>query len=209
MLFNDLQRQLLRTANFDEPLDRALSLCGLGLCGEAGEVVDLIKKVFYHHHEFDAGRRAKMIEESGDVIWYVAYLTHMLGLTLEQTLATVSFGTWSENWGENKEPDKSFVFTRLGLKLGRHCGNAALLVDYLVYDEFPFIASELKSNESRIQHLLHILGYIMACLWQLSVYLDSSLEEMCQVVIDKLNRRYPQGFSTAASLARADVEVQA
>jgi NTP pyrophosphatase (non-canonical NTP hydrolase) len=48
-----------------------LVLGAIGLTGEAGEVADLIKKVIYHGHDIPT---AKLAEELGDVLWYLAYL---------------------------------------------------------------------------------------------------------------------------------------
>lgn len=60
----------------------------MGLCGEAGEVCNKIKKVMRDN----GGRvtqaiRADMIGELGDVMWYVAELASKLGLELEDILA--------------------------------------------------------------------------------------------------------------------------
>ena len=46
-----------------------LAIAGLGLAGEAGEVVDYLKKVVGHGHKLD---RDKLVKELGDVLWYVA-----------------------------------------------------------------------------------------------------------------------------------------
>jgi NTP pyrophosphatase (non-canonical NTP hydrolase) len=46
-------------------------IAAIGLCGEAGEVADYVKKVEGHGHEFN---KAKLAEELGDVLWYVAAL---------------------------------------------------------------------------------------------------------------------------------------
>lgn len=43
----------------------------LGLTGESGEVADHIKKFLYHGHELE---EEKIIEEIGDVLWYIAAL---------------------------------------------------------------------------------------------------------------------------------------
>lgn len=51
----------------------------LGLAGEAGEVVDQIKKGILHQHGLD---RDKMKKELGDVCWYVAALCTKLDLDL-------------------------------------------------------------------------------------------------------------------------------
>lgn len=54
---------------------------GLGLTGEAGEVVDLLKKGFGHGHGVD---REKLKKELGDVLWYLANLADAFGLTLSE-----------------------------------------------------------------------------------------------------------------------------
>ena len=46
-----------------------LAIAGLGLAGEAGEVVDYLKKVVGHGHKLD---KDKLVKELGDVLWYVA-----------------------------------------------------------------------------------------------------------------------------------------
>jgi NTP pyrophosphatase (non-canonical NTP hydrolase) len=40
----------------------------LGIAGEAGECADHVKKYYFHNH---AMQREKMIEELGDLMWYV------------------------------------------------------------------------------------------------------------------------------------------
>lgn len=62
--------------------DGALSLAGMGLAGEAGEVCDLLKKVVHHGRPLDDAMRAKLIEECGDVLWYLAFAADTLGVSL-------------------------------------------------------------------------------------------------------------------------------
>ena len=52
----------------------------LGLVGEAGEIADYIKKVEFHKHTF---RPEQMTEELGDLMWYIAALCEIYGLSLE------------------------------------------------------------------------------------------------------------------------------
>ena len=57
----------------------------LGLCGEAGEVADKVKKVLRDQGgEFSAEVIAALQLELGDVLWYVAQLATELGLELDQ-----------------------------------------------------------------------------------------------------------------------------
>ena len=51
----------------------------MGMCGEAGEVSELIKKYAYHGHTIDTEHLAR---ELGDVLWYVSYMAHLFGYPL-------------------------------------------------------------------------------------------------------------------------------
>ena len=51
----------------------------MGMCGEAGEVSELIKKYAYHEHTIDTEHLAR---ELGDVLWYVTYMAHLFGYSL-------------------------------------------------------------------------------------------------------------------------------
>lgn len=51
----------------------------IGMCGEAGEVSELIKKYAYHEHTIDTEHLAR---ELGDVLWYVSYMANLFGYSL-------------------------------------------------------------------------------------------------------------------------------
>ena len=51
----------------------------IGICGEAGEVSELVKKYAYHGHAIDKDHLAR---ELGDVLWYVSYMAHLFGYSL-------------------------------------------------------------------------------------------------------------------------------
>ncbi|MEI8250769.1 MAG: nucleoside triphosphate pyrophosphohydrolase family protein [Synechococcus sp. ELA057] len=56
----------------------------LGLCGEAGEVADKVKKVIRDRQGiFDAAVIDDLRLELGDVLWYVSQLASELGLDLD------------------------------------------------------------------------------------------------------------------------------
>lgn len=63
--------------------DLRLALYGLGLAGEAGEVVDHIKKCLFHAKPLD---RDAVLLEVGDVLWYVDKLLALLGFSLLDAL---------------------------------------------------------------------------------------------------------------------------
>lgn len=55
----------------------------MGLCGESGEAIDLLKKHLYQGHDLD---REKLIKELGDVAWYLAEAATGLGVDLSEVL---------------------------------------------------------------------------------------------------------------------------
>ena len=55
----------------------------MGLCGESGEAIDIVKKWMAQGHELDRERLAK---ELGDIAWYLAEAATALDLSLEDIL---------------------------------------------------------------------------------------------------------------------------
>lgn len=77
---NDYQRAALRTASGMNYKNHGMLMNGiLGLCGETGEVADLVKKATFQGHELDKERVA---EELGDVAWYLAVAAYAIGYNL-------------------------------------------------------------------------------------------------------------------------------
>ena len=84
MTINEYQQLALRTLN--PALDRREVLINgvIGLCGEAGEAIDIVKKHLAQGHALD---REGLIRELGDVAWYLAETAHALDVDLETVLA--------------------------------------------------------------------------------------------------------------------------
>jgi NTP pyrophosphatase (non-canonical NTP hydrolase) len=77
---NDYQRAAMRTASGMNYENHGMLLNGvLGLCGEAGEVADIVKKATFQGHELD---KEHIAEELGDVSWYLAVAAHAIGYDL-------------------------------------------------------------------------------------------------------------------------------
>lgn len=82
MQANDYQKEALRTASSIKEEDLILN-GALGLSGESGEVADIIKKYMFQGHELD---KEKLIDELGDVCWYIAILAKGLNVELDEVL---------------------------------------------------------------------------------------------------------------------------
>lgn len=72
------REEVMRTAAKHQDL---LGLGAMGLAGEAGEVVDLVKKHIYHGAPFD---KEKFIKELGDVRWYFEVLCQCVNVSMEE-----------------------------------------------------------------------------------------------------------------------------
>lgn len=81
MTIQEYQRLAMRTLN--PQLDKRDMLLNsvMGLCGESGEAIDLVKKYMMHGHEFD---REKFAAELGDIAWYLAEAAQAIGMPLEE-----------------------------------------------------------------------------------------------------------------------------
>lgn len=80
MTVNEYQIAALKTLNpglnkYEQLLDGLM-----GLCGEVGECMDLLKKTRFQGHDMDYEHLAK---ELGDVAWYLAVTAYAIGYDLE------------------------------------------------------------------------------------------------------------------------------
>lgn len=78
---NNYQEEAMRTANgtHGDLLQNGV----MGLCGESGECVDIVKKHLFQGHELDKEHLAK---ELGDVAWYLAVTAEAIGYDLNTIL---------------------------------------------------------------------------------------------------------------------------
>ena len=80
MTINEYQRLAMTTLNPALSEKDVLINGVMGLCGEAGEVIDHVKKHLAQGHPLD---KAHLAKELGDVAWYLAETATALGLELE------------------------------------------------------------------------------------------------------------------------------
>ena len=80
MTVNEYQKLAMTTLN--PALDKKDVLINgvMGLCGESGEAIDIVKKWLAQGHELD---REKLAKELGDIAWYLAETATALDLSLE------------------------------------------------------------------------------------------------------------------------------
>lgn len=83
MTINEYQELAMVTLN--PMLDKKDVLINgvMGLCGEAGEAIDIVKKWMAQGHDLDKEHLAK---ELGDIAWYLAETATALNISLESIL---------------------------------------------------------------------------------------------------------------------------
>ena len=82
MTGNEYQKLAMRTAG-DGDIKYLIENGVMGLNGEAGECIDLVKKWRFQGHPLDA---RKLMDELGDVLWYVAITASGLSYGLDEIM---------------------------------------------------------------------------------------------------------------------------
>ena len=104
MTINEYQQLALRT----NPVKENKSLQGIihgvmGMNGEAGEAIEIVKKHIYQGHELDCHHLAL---ELGDVAWYLAVGVDALGYDLE-TILQMNIEKHNARYPDGFDPERS------------------------------------------------------------------------------------------------------
>lgn len=83
MNINEYQQLAMTTLNPGLDKKDVLINSVMGLCGESGEAIDIVKKWLAQGHELDKEHLAK---ELGDIAWYLAEAATALDIPLEDIL---------------------------------------------------------------------------------------------------------------------------
>lgn len=83
MTGNEYQKLAMSTLN--PSLDKKDVLVNgvMGLCGESGEAIDIVKKHLHQGHKLD---KDQLIKELGDIAWYLAETAYALDIDLDEVL---------------------------------------------------------------------------------------------------------------------------
>lgn len=170
-----------RTMRRDMSKDDTHMMLMMGMAGEVGEVLDILKKIRFHGA---TGLEDKLREELGDVLWYTFNLySHRKdgrGTRFETPLeaALAMQGRMNEAFDRSIDETDS--------------ASDPACIARLMYREASMFD---MSSGIFMAHLVVLLCDLMRL---------GSVEDIMSRNVAKLRRRYPQGFSTEASMARAD-----
>ena len=190
MTINEYQKLAQRTcAIAQDRRDKLLNGC-MGLIGETGEVVDALKKWRFQSGENPPFPSEKIVEECGDVLWYIAEVCSALGMPMSKLISS------DERMDMNQFPEFSLsahpIFDAI-----RHSITMVRLATEIENLSFAFLYGNIAP--ASIRRCAH--GLLMN-LCVLCAYAGYSLEEAAEKNIEKLKKRYPEGFDPERSLHR-------
>lgn len=102
---NKYQQRAMKTKgkyidNTDQLIDGVM-----GLNGEAGEVIDTVKKYLYQGHNLN---QMNLLEELGDCLWYITLCADALGVKLE-TVAELNISKLKRRYPEGFSIEDSIL----------------------------------------------------------------------------------------------------
>jgi len=105
MNVNEYQELAMKTLNPELSKKDVLINSVMGLCGESGEAIDIVKKWLAQGHELDKEHLAK---ELGDIAWYLAEAATALDIPLAEIFQS-NIDKLKKRYPEGFETTKSQV----------------------------------------------------------------------------------------------------
>ena len=105
MTINEYQRLAMTTLNPELSKKEVLINGVMGLCGESGEAIDIVKKHLAQGHELD---KQKLAKELGDVAWYLAETAWALDIPLEDILQA-NIDKLKKRYPQGFDPERSIT----------------------------------------------------------------------------------------------------
>lgn len=103
MNINEYQKLAMTTLNPKLSKRDVLLNSVMGLCGESGEAIDLVKKHMMHGHDFD---KEKFAKELGDIAWYLAEAATAIDTDLE-TIFQMNIDKLKKRYPDGFDSEKS------------------------------------------------------------------------------------------------------
>ncbi len=143
------------------PTDKEIGYFSMAISGEVGELVNVRKKEIRN----DKSYKKKIIDESGDIVWYLCALGTEYGFTFEEVIKT---------------SNEAMKYISGSLRTCfRDLGRAALYLDeYLEHNPF-------SEGRFLIYYISTVYRYL-SVIWK---FYNISLEEVMETNIEKLSER--------------------
>lgn len=194
------QNNALRTLNDFGTRDKLRLNAYTGIIGEYGEFFDYIKKLYTHNLKPEKKEEVCNLapKELGDVIWYLSTsLALYFDYSLDDIYDQITGGEYKKDTGYdvdiiyeyiNKDFDKDKIFEEMM--------------------HFKIILNGLDVAETREEVIKVVAEILKEIARILNSLFGKRLSDVLYSNIDKLRKRYPDGFSTVVSNYRIDTQKQ-
>ena len=113
MTINEYQELAMTTLNPELTKKDVLINSVMGLCGESGEAIDIVKKWMAQGHELD---KEHLTKELGDIAWYLAEAATALEFPLDDILQA-NIDKLKKRYPDGFDAQKSLVRLQATLEL--------------------------------------------------------------------------------------------
>lgn len=198
MIFAEYRKASSRTAGKDllpENRDKGLNCAAMGMCGEAGEISDIVVDILHNKSiSISEEYAVNLKKESGDVLWYIGHACNVMGWAQADDVEMSEF----QNYDLAKySGDKLDGLATASIELSASCGSFIDIVKKIQHHKVDMTRDMESRMRVAVVRSLVILARIANIMgWDFS--------DVAQMNIDKLLKRYPAGFTKEDSLKRVD-----
>ncbi len=191
------QQNALRTLNSFKDRDALKLNAYMGIIGEYGEFFDYIKKLYTHNLNADKMNEVCDLapKELGDVVWYlVTSLAMYYDYSMDDIYEQITGGRPEENGY-----DIDCIYDYIDMDFQKDNIFNEML-------RFKLTLNKLDLTETR-KDAIEVVAAILAEIARIIKGLfGKNLSQILYLNIDKLRKRYPEGFSTVVSNYRIDTQ---
>jgi NTP pyrophosphatase (non-canonical NTP hydrolase) len=153
----------------------------LGLTGEAAECVEVMKASAFESEEFN---RTKLVDECSDLMWYVAFATTTLEVSLSDLIDKHKIGV-NPNFGYNITLDMDDLLEAV-LNVSCASGKCADITKKYLFHSKPFNKEKLlEALDDVVKHIAETAGVM-----------GLTIQDVVDVNVVKLKDRYKTGKFT-------------
>lgn len=224
MNFNEYKNKSMKTNGCGKKINYFI----YALNGEVGEFVDVIKKHLYHTHDLD---KTELLKEAGDIMWAMAYFENFVDGRIDSDKVDeydkmITSSNYRNNANFNriynfsKSPRKSVINQMINVAVLEITAYAGQISDSIsdtlsvlslfgssyadVVNTFDVIRTNgsgehLRSIRVKLEKMLSLISFVV---YQLT---NETLETAMIMNIEKLQKRYGNGFSSEKSIKRVDI----
>lgn len=158
----------------------------IGLVTESGELLDTIKKSLFYGKPLD---KTNLIEELGDLLWYISLIIKDCDITYNNVMKV----KYSTRRNEMVNHNIDYYLTRI-IKLDLTVKD---LLDLITPESYYFGNKDELVSDIEIE-----LQYILSAIYNLAIDLDTTIEQVMTININKLKLRYPDKFNSDQAINR-------